>query len=261
MSKTSKNAAAYGNHIRQIRTSLGETRQQFGQRFLASPRTVENWEIGHREPPPLVKQAIVAMSKFYGIKLDPDVMQANTRREPAGLFPHYSLREMDELKSNADKVTAKAIRTGHLQRQPCEVCGTDESVEAHHDDYAKPLDVQWLCRHHHVRKHAESRAKSNSTSQVKQGSAQRKDYGAKTPTNAHHSLVKSVTVAIAEAMNAENITEAQLSAMVGLSRQTINLNFAGGFRTFRTIAVVSDAIGYDVQVRLVKRKPEISNGK
>lgn len=40
-----------------------------------------------------------------------------------------------------------SMRDNHLVRKPCEVCG--EKAEAHHDDYAKPLDVRWLCFKHH----------------------------------------------------------------------------------------------------------------
>lgn len=42
----------------------------------------------------------------------------------------------------------RALKSGELVRQPCEVCGNPDS-EAHHDDYEKPLEVQWLCRLHH----------------------------------------------------------------------------------------------------------------
>lgn len=50
-------------------------------------------------------------------------------------------------------ITNKAIRNGILVRQSCEVCGTSEKVEAHHDDYNKPLEVRWLCRTHHDEHH------------------------------------------------------------------------------------------------------------
>lgn len=40
---------------------------------------------------------------------------------------------------------ARAVRAGRLVRKPCEVCESTERVEAHHHDYSKPLDVQWLC--------------------------------------------------------------------------------------------------------------------
>jgi hypothetical protein len=47
---------------------------------------------------------------------------------------------------------AYALRSGRLHRQPCEVCSS-ERVQAHHDDYSKPLEVRWLCRPHHQKHH------------------------------------------------------------------------------------------------------------
>lgn len=55
-------------------------------------------------------------------------------------------------KRRATYLTSNAIRDGRLIRQPCEVCGA-EKVEAHHDDYSKPLEVRWLCRKHHLEHH------------------------------------------------------------------------------------------------------------
>lgn len=49
--------------------------------------------------------------------------------------------------------TSAAIRQRRLIPQPCEVCLTDRHVVAHHDDYAMPLDVRWLCRSHHDAHH------------------------------------------------------------------------------------------------------------
>lgn len=45
------------------------------------------------------------------------------------------------------------IRLGHIVKQPCEVCQTEQNVEAHHDDYLKPLEVRWLCKKHHAEHH------------------------------------------------------------------------------------------------------------
>ena len=64
------------------------------------------------------------------------------------------MRENRPERERARYLTSNAIRDGRLVRQPCEVCGATE-VEAHHDDYSKPLDVRWLCftchRAHHGR--------------------------------------------------------------------------------------------------------------
>lgn len=64
-------------------------------------------------------------------------------------------------KRNAEKRKAQgilweALRAGRIVRQPCEACGVEHPtarVEAHHDDYSKPLDVRWLCSQHHADHH------------------------------------------------------------------------------------------------------------
>lgn len=58
-------------------------------------------------------------------------------------------------KHRAHRLVINAINSGKLFKQNCEVCGTDYSVHAHHDDYAKPLNVRWLCAAHHHQWHAE----------------------------------------------------------------------------------------------------------
>jgi hypothetical protein len=58
------------------------------------------------------------------------------------------LRERHPEKSFAWNAVSNAVRDGRLARKPCEVCG-DPKAQAHHDDYAKPLEVRWLCFRHH----------------------------------------------------------------------------------------------------------------
>lgn len=66
----------------------------------------------------------------------------------------YVLRDRQKFpeKNEARWKAAYAIKKGRLKRGPCEVCGNMKS-EAHHDDYAQPLNVRWLCHFHHLAMH------------------------------------------------------------------------------------------------------------
>lgn len=66
-------------------------------------------------------------------------------------------RERFAHKHKAHKTVRDAIRDGILERKPCEVCGSNERIHAHHDDYSNPLDVKWLCQKHHNERHNELR--------------------------------------------------------------------------------------------------------
>jgi hypothetical protein len=58
-----------------------------------------------------------------------------------------------KLEFAARRKAGRAIRSGALIKQPCEVCANPKS-EAHHDDYSKPLEVRWLCKAHHSEHHS-----------------------------------------------------------------------------------------------------------
>jgi len=62
-------------------------------------------------------------------------------------------REKYPNKYNAHRKVGYAIKSGNLHKEPCEVCGTTKNIHAHHDDYAKPLNVRWLCAVHHSEWH------------------------------------------------------------------------------------------------------------
>lgn len=49
-----------------------------------------------------------------------------------------------------------AVRTGRLIKpKACERCGENERIQGHHEDYSQPLQVIWLCRPCHAKRHAE----------------------------------------------------------------------------------------------------------
>lgn len=58
----------------------------------------------------------------------------------------YKIKHPDRHK--AHQIIATAKKRGKIIPKPCEICGALK-VEAHHEDYSKPLEVRWLCRKHH----------------------------------------------------------------------------------------------------------------
>tara|TARA_R110001606_G_C14904186_1_gene594414 strand:- start:40 stop:468 length:429 start_codon:yes stop_codon:yes gene_type:complete len=64
-------------------------------------------------------------------------------------------------KYKAHSIVNYAIKAKKLFKEPCEVCGVDEGIHAHHDDYAKPLNVRWLCPAHHKEWHTKNGSAKN----------------------------------------------------------------------------------------------------
>ena len=58
-------------------------------------------------------------------------------------------------RSNARAYLRVYLRRGKITKGPCAVCGTSLNVQGHHEDYAKPLDVVWLCQVCHGKADAE----------------------------------------------------------------------------------------------------------
>lgn len=78
---------------------------------------------------------------------------------------NHFYRGGSKAKDSAQNKLEKAIQYGRVSRpKTCQHCGIEPppfrdgraSIQAHHPDYAKPLDVRWLCQkcHHLEHKHA-----------------------------------------------------------------------------------------------------------
>lgn len=54
-------------------------------------------------------------------------------------------------------IVGNFLRDGKLSKpELCSSCGSADPVQAHHADYSKPLDVEWLCHACHVEWHLEN---------------------------------------------------------------------------------------------------------
>jgi predicted DNA-binding protein YlxM (UPF0122 family) len=97
------------------------------------------------------RQAMWDILRVRGVKMRPQLKYGEENHFYRGT----------KANDNAQNVAEKAIERGALVRKPCEICGADglmadgrHEVQAHHDDYNKPLEVRWLCQKHHYEWHS-----------------------------------------------------------------------------------------------------------
>ena len=81
----------------------------------------------------------------------------NKERRKAAVEINRAWRAEDKRRLAAHNAVSRAVRNGHLFREPCVRCGESKSL-AHHEDYDEPLDVVWLCQPCHKQRHKEINA-------------------------------------------------------------------------------------------------------
>ena len=72
---------------------------------------------------------------------------------------HRRYHAKHKAECNAQQRVNYWIASGHIKKQPCEICGA-EPAHAHHDDYTRPLKVRWLCPIHHSEWHRNNKPKT-----------------------------------------------------------------------------------------------------
>jgi hypothetical protein len=83
------------------------------------------------------------------LRVDPERRRLSERRN------YKKRRERYYEQIRARQLLADALHAGKMQRpKHCEDCGTEGKVHGHHEDYGKPLEVEWLCRPCHEQRHA-----------------------------------------------------------------------------------------------------------
>lgn len=96
-----------------------------------------------------------------------------------GADNHFFRGGRSDRQRSAGHTLEKAIKKGVIEPKfRCENCNAVKTfsdgrsgIQAHHDDYAKPLDVRWLCQQCHHEWHKENRPKGGGKESVQQGSS------------------------------------------------------------------------------------------
>lgn len=72
----------------------------------------------------------------------------------AAIKARWSARNPEKCRANS--AVTNAVRDGRLDKpKACEGCGAEKRLHGHHEDYAKPLEVRWLCAQCHKDRHRE----------------------------------------------------------------------------------------------------------
>lgn len=67
----------------------------------------------------------------------------------------YVKSEKFRQKRKCHEIVNNAIRDGRLFVGPCQKCYNTHDIDAHHEDYTKPLAITWLCKKCHGERHRE----------------------------------------------------------------------------------------------------------
>ncbi len=151
------------SQIRYIENNLQLCNREIAQAIDRTERSVSNW---------LYKNGITrAQEQLEQIRLR---VAANNRAENNSNWKggrsknsyYYKKRMMEKYpeKMRARQKVYRAKKSGKLLPQPCEICGCEENIQAHHPDYKKPLDVMWLCPDDHRKIEGENGLFSNKIS-------------------------------------------------------------------------------------------------
>lgn len=78
-----------------------------------------------------------------------DKWAAENPEKKAAMRSRYNAK--NKYKRKAHDLLSKAVNRGQITKpERCEHCGQTGRIHGHHDDYAKPLDVAWLCHPCHM---------------------------------------------------------------------------------------------------------------
>lgn len=136
------------------RCNVSKSRDLFSRRAQATDGLQAWCKDCRRERYHENRAAEISNAKRHAIANPEKVREAKRRWRAKN--PRYQYLDDDPIKVSARRQVYNAVSRGDLVRPSyCTRCGAACKPEGHHPDYAKPLDVVWLCRQCHGKEHAE----------------------------------------------------------------------------------------------------------
>jgi len=106
------------------------------------------------------KKRLHSREFYYFIKKDPEKIKIVKLRNTEAV---RRWRKNNPEKVKAQRKVFSALRNKTLFKKPCEVCGSN-LTQAHHGNYQDPLNINWLCKQHHMEADLERRELSTTSS-------------------------------------------------------------------------------------------------
>jgi len=142
------------NYRKENKEKIQEYGQKYGQEYAKNYR-VKNRELLREKGRKYYRDNIEKGEKYRENNRERAKQNAKLYREQNK--ERKNISDAEYKKKYPERIKARhvlnyLIYTGKIIRQPCEVCGNKKS-QAHHEDYSKPLEVNWLCASHHKKLH------------------------------------------------------------------------------------------------------------
>ena len=135
------------------RSEAAEAYERMKRREAADPSLRERREAKRRQWVEANRERVAehARLRYNAIRVNPVADEELRARNRNGMLKYRGSPAYRQ-KARARWLVGAWIRRGKLVRGPCVDCGSLLS-EAHHADYSKPLEIEWVCHRCHVRRH------------------------------------------------------------------------------------------------------------
>ena len=147
------------SEIRFIENNLQLTNRELANRLNMNERTLKRYMQKNQ-----IRRSEDQLQQIYLRRGEQQRAENNPNWKGGISKNHYHYKLIQKVRYperiKAREQVSYAKHKGKLIPKPCQVCGSEENIEAHHPDYSKPLEVEWYCRFHHRRIEMTSDGKS-----------------------------------------------------------------------------------------------------